>query len=233
MPAYPSVTFSDGPDVCLQLGNEEFLGTLSFGSAWTHIRIGLLWQITGTSNIVAGNLFSLGMCSGNANGFASATTTNWIGVRQLPTVGSVYYATPQPYYYWSDAIFASKKVGSTITNDTSGTSICDNTYQCVPATAGTARRGLIALDITKGSPNYTVGMSATYNVSSAGTDFTVSNLLAAMLPAFGSIVGCSVGNGAKTIAFDETAGVLDTVNFYSNMAANPVNISTIAVQKLA
>lgn len=239
MAQFITTTFASGNDVALQLGNEEWVRTIVAGSTWTHIRIGILYQLIGTSSTPGASGLFIGMCSGTSAPFGAATTTNAVG---LEVINSLSYIanSGNPYFQFQSANGqVCKKVVSTIT--TNGTNVFDSVDLGVPTNLGsTLRRGLLYVDIIKGSPNYTIQVSgaASMGSSSAGThDFTVSDLLSGMTQALGSIVvaGFSLvsANTPLTLACDETAGGFDTVDIYCNELANPVNLYEIAVEKLA
>lgn len=239
MAQYITTAFAGGNDIALQLGNEEWVRTLAIGSTWTHVRIGLLYQITGTATTAGGTGFAVGMCSGSTAPFNGASTTNFVGIECVTALGFVANSGNPYYQFASGNLFACKKVVATIT--TAATNLGDSVDMGVPTAAGsTLRRGLLYVDITKGSPNYTIGISAASGMgstSSGSHDFTVAELLSGMTQPFGSMtVGgflLSNGNGAQALACDETAGGFDTVDIYSNELNNPFNLYEVAVEKLA
>lgn len=239
MAQFITTTFAGGNDVALQMGNEEWVRTLAIGSTWNHIRIGILYQIVGTATISTGSGFAVGMCSGHTNPFNNAATTNFVGIECITSLGFQANSGNPYYQFASTNIFACKKVVSTIT--TAATNLADSTDMGVPTAVGsTLRRGLLYVDITKGSPNYTIGIMAAQSMGSTSVgshDFTVAELLSGLTPTFGSMtIGgflFSVGNGAQALACDETAGGFDTVDVYSNEANNAMNLYEVAVQKLA
>lgn len=234
MASFVTTLFSDGNDVGLQLGNEEWVRKLAIGSTWTHIRIGVLWQLTGTANTPGGTGWFVGLCSGTSAPFNNASTTNAVGVQSTAALLWVSNS-PNPYYqYGSSNMFGCKRVGATTTNTASN--LADSAGLFTPTTSGTARRGIFYVDITKGSPNYTIGITMLTS-SDAATDVTVPMLLSGMTQVFGSIsIGgliMSNGNGSQTLACDETAGGFDTVDVYSNELANPMLLFEVAIEKLA
>ncbi len=238
MSSFVTTSFSDGNDISLQVNREEWVRTLTIGSSWTHIRIGLLWQVTGTSTIAASNGFAMGMCSGTAHPFADpVTTTNFVGIYANNGLTFNSNAPNDWFQFANTMLFGATKVGSTLT--TSGGNFADSVGMWVPNTAVTHRRGIIFVDITKGSPNYTLGITMPTN-SSVTHDFTINNLLVGMNESFGSILSAefpglmSTGNTPdSTMAASEGPGAFDTVNIYSNFLNNPMEIQEIAVQKLA
>ena len=69
-----------GNQLYMTLANEEYVRALSIGSTWTKLRLGLMCAITpdGTNNLLNMNC-TMGVCSGAANPFGAASTTNWVG----------------------------------------------------------------------------------------------------------------------------------------------------------
>ena len=236
MALFVSTTFSTGADIGLQLGNEEWVRTLAIGSSWNYIRIGLLLCITGTSSTSSGSPgMAIGMCSGSSLPFNNASTQNFVGV-QFPGSFS-YNGGASPYFAFGSANgYACKKLNSSITN--AGTNLPDGVGLAINGIGATPKRGIVFVDITKGYPNYTIGLMMTLGGAYSGVDFTVANLLYGMTQPFSNNWACGsgqiyYGNGAQTLACDETAGGFDTVDIYINQLNNPVNIYEIAVEKLA
>jgi len=239
MAQFITTTFASGNDIALQLGNEEWVRTLAVGSTWSHIRIGVLYQLIGTVTTAGGTGFFIGMCSGTSNPFGAATTTNAVGLEVINALGFVANSGNPYYQFGSSNGQVCKKVVSTIT--TNVTNVFDSVDGGVPTNLGaTLRRGLLYVDIVKGSPNYTIQASFPAGMGSTGTgnhDFTVAELLSGMTQVLGSItVGgflLSSANSPLTLACDETAGGFDTVDIYSNELNNPMNWYEVAVEKLA
>ena len=70
------MTFADGANKGLELGNEEFGRDLQIGSDWTRIRVGVLLNITpdGTNNISSVQ-FRMGFSNGAAHHAADEAPT--------------------------------------------------------------------------------------------------------------------------------------------------------------
>jgi len=112
-------------DRALQLGNEEFIRTLSIGSAWRFLRIGLRLAIYGTADIGATSTgttilkFQIGLCSGTTYPFNSDNCLGYIGYRPNHLSGPFYSGGASNYYTWgtgANVIFqAIKKIGSVVT----------------------------------------------------------------------------------------------------------------------
>jgi hypothetical protein len=236
MALFVSTTFSGSPDIGLQLGNEEWVRTLAIGSSWNYIRIGVLMCITGSASTSSGSPgLAIGMCSGTSLPFNNASCQNFVGV-QFPGSYS-YTGGASPYFsFGSGNGFACKKLGSSITN--AATNLPDGMGMGVNGVGATPKRGIVFVDIIKGSPNYTIGLMMTLGGTYSGVDFTVANLIYGMTQPFANNWTCGggqiyYGNGSQTLACDEAAGGFDTVDIYINQLNNPVNIYEIAVEKLA
>lgn len=240
MSSFVTTAFSDGNDISLQVNREEWVRTMTIGSSWTHLRIGILYQITGTADIAASNGFAMGVCSGTAHPFADpVTTTNFIGIYAN---NGLHFVSNAPNNWWqftNSMLFGATKVGTTLT--TSATNFADSVGMFATVVGGTNRRGILYLDITKGSPNYTLGITLPINGGSAtSTDFTINTLLRGMNETFGSILNTEYpgffNNGNtpdSTMAASEGPGGFDTVNIYSNLLNNPMEIQEVAVQKIS
>ena len=236
MATFGNTTFSDGPDEWLQLGNEEWVRPLSMGNNWSHIRIGLLWAVTGSSTIGTSNGFAIGVCSGTTHPFNDPACTNFVGIYNN---GGLFFNSNAPNNYWtltSSMGHGATKVGSTLALTASN--MPDSVGMMLPAVGGTNRRGLLYVDIIKGSPNYTIWWEQYTNSGSNPTvDFTVANLKSGLTQTVGSITVAGVifndGNGAQTIACSESPGIFDTIDIYSNFAGNPMQIYEVAIQKIS
>lgn len=221
-------------DRYLALGNEEYVRPLAIGSNWTKLRLGMLVALTpdGTSDLTGTNLV-WGLCSGSSQPFGAATTANFLGMKAGSNATAdtlTYVANSGNPYYWSGR-GVMKKVGSTKTIAGGNTL---EYYRVATDTGTLARRSLLFLELTKGSPNFSV---TCWNLALAGVgkDFTPAHLLEALEQA-GSVVvnGETLGTGTiNNVAFDEAAGALDTVDVLWNKAAFPLQVYALAAHRLA
>jgi hypothetical protein len=65
-------------DKALQMGNEEFVRKLGYGTNWTKLRIGCRLCVNGTADIATPR-FQLGLCVGDVYTFASASCIQYVG----------------------------------------------------------------------------------------------------------------------------------------------------------
>lgn len=221
-------------DKYLALGNEEYVRTLALGSNWSRLRLGLLAALTpeGTSDL-QGTQFVWGLCAGRTNPFGAESTTNFLGLKVgINATGDVltYNANSGNPYFWAGRSVM-KKVGATRTvANVNGTEF----HRVAAATGTLQRRSLLLLEIAKGSPSFTVTV---WNLAVTGVskDFTPAHLLEALeQPASVVVNGETLGTGAvSTVAFDETAGALDTLDVHWNKAAFPLEVYALAAYRLA
>lgn len=208
------------------ISNSQLARTLFIGTTWTKIRIGLRLSFASDtgSNLASGKMF-IGACSGLANLIGDATTTNWVGF------GPAVYATgetftraagPPPSY--SASFFIARRVGTTYT---SGAGAAGH----IMADPVTGYRSLFFVDITKGSPNYTL-QQFRRSVNTTPADVTLTEFLAQMeaaVPALGQHALASSG----TLACDEGAGSFDSVNVSWSITTPGLEISDFAVARLS
>jgi hypothetical protein len=217
---------ADG-DVRAYLAGNTLRRTLSIGSNWTRLRIGIRFSYEDTGATLTGTpRFVLGLCSGTANPWnnGASTTLNFIGVRQVNA--SVTRNIVGDSTHFAGALQPFKRLGITSTTGTTFTNAWVGSAQ--PAT----RRNLLFLDILKGSPNYT--LHGFYRDSTVGADVTRAKFIE-QVEVVSSVVsnhswtdGGPLGAG-KTLAFDEVAGALDTVNIAWDRSAPKIYISDLAI----
>lgn len=221
-------------DGCLCLTNEDFVRPLAIGTTWNSIRITALigFDQPNPGTYTFAGLF-MGVCSGQTAPFGAASTTNFVGALLTSRVGSpanwelVYTANSgNPYLSGTFGNAAYTKVGST------GVSSSTNTSPCAfpVAGVGTARRGLVYVTITKGSPNYQIYTAA----PSVTTDQTMAMFYEAIdqATAVPNVGGLSSYTGNIGIAASEAPGPFNTVNISWNRSF-PVEIYCLAVTRIS
>jgi hypothetical protein len=243
MAAIGSRTFNLIEDRYLTLANEEFLRPLSIGNNWSKLRLGAMLALppNGTNNLTGCSLM-LGICSAanpfaNTAGFAAASTTNFIGLDLVtdssgnPASGVFTYnaGSGNPYYSVSSAC-ARRRVGTT-----DSVAVATALAHAVTQTTGTlARRTLHYVEITKGSPSYTVKYYAE-NSTLAVMDFTEAHFLDGLEQSGTPTVnGQSLfASSVMSLACDESAGVFDTVNLFWNRSQFPLEVYALAAFRMA
>lgn len=223
-----SRTISAVVDKRIVLSNSQFARPFSI-SSWATLRIGIRWITNNTAATITTPRFYIGLSSGSTNLIMDATTDNWCGIA---TQGSwSYYAggfPAAPVEYFGYNMRATKRVGSTLT-DNSSSSTPDAS---VPADATTADRTILFVDITKGSPNYTFLVRKYRNVDAPSVDISAADFLTKMGEPTPTATSHGLGT-AKTLAVDETTGVFNHVNIGWDQASPTIEICDLAVAKLS
>ncbi len=236
-------TFGAGNDIALQLGSEEWVRKLAISNAWNQIRIGVLVAInplTGSPSTAPslGSGLAIGMCSGLTNPYGAASTTNAIGI-SFGLFGSGWSYAPNsgnPVFAMNGGNYEYSRVGASTSATTLGGGY--NTIVPVVGQGTVMRRDIIIVDITKGSPNYTLFL---YNTASnsgppaSQIDYTPTDLKQAVLqPGTPSVQGFPMdAHGSFLLAASESPGILDTVNVYSTLNAFPLELYEVAIEKMA
>lgn len=152
--AIDTITVGGTPDRRLVLSNSQVARVLSIGTSWNVLRIGLrlAFDDLGVTPQSVPRLF-VGVLAnpsaGLANGPLNAATSHFVGLITAYVAWTRVAGPPVAYTYGTFGGYG-KKVGATITA-VGGTS---NTMY-FSGTPATRRPGLI-VQITKGSPNFTV-----------------------------------------------------------------------------
>lgn len=220
---------ADG-DVRAYLAGNTLRRTLSIGTDWTRLRLGIRFSYEDSgANITGTPRFVMGLCSGTLNPWnnGSATTLNFIGVQQ--NNATVTRSVVGDSNHYAGGLQPFKRLGTTTTTGTAFTNAWVGSAQ--PAT----RRNVLFLDIWKGSPNYT--LQAFYRDSTLGSDVTRAKFIEQIETLSAVITNHSWTDGGpsgagKTLAFDEVAGSLNTVNLAWDRSSPKIYISDLAVVRL-
>ncbi len=243
MAAIASRTFVLAPttDKYLSLSGEEYLRKLTIGNNWTTLRLGMMCAITpdGTNNLASCAL-QLGVCTADAT---AASTTNYVGFDFFCTnAGAAQNATYSangtlPYFRGSSTLGNfRRRVGTTDTN----TGVANDLKGAIVTNTGTLqRRTPFYVDITKGSPNYTLRpwfASVNSLPDSANRDWSLAQFLTGFETATPTPDGIAMTswdiNSSTTLACSEVAGNFDTVSVWWNRSF-PLEVYALAVAKLA
>ena len=212
-------------DMRMALSNSNPRRALSIGSNWTKIRIGVRMCINGTASITGSPRFVMGVCSGTSNPWnnGSAITTHFVGASSSTAswnLSSGVYFVNTGSIDWRPT----KRVG---TAETFGSNI---SLLIVPAVS-ISKRWMYFLDITKGSPNFTLSGFSPNGTGAA--DASYADFLATVAVEVPS-VGSYVFGTSRTLAVDETAdGSLDSVCIAWNRTAPTIEVSDLAIVRFA
>lgn len=222
----------------LQLNVGQYGRKMPWGAKWNRIRIAVLLRVNDVASINNVNGY-LGVCSGTTNMVASGTTDNFIGLRWGDGASTLTFSngTVMDKFNMGTSFRFYSRRGTTSTLILAG-----GTGHFVSATEGF----LTALVYEVSRPAFaTAGTSVTYThkeVSPSSTDVEWSRAkdalkfllwddvttITAMSASEGSIIGTT---GNTTGAFDESTGVLDTLNLSWAMASG-LQIAALGVRKV-
>lgn len=245
MPVVYARNFATGTQQYLSLSAADYMRTLSIGSNWNRLRIGILCAITPpgeTTWNITGNNLALGMCAGYGSSLTTQAPAHVFGAA-LPNVPAnisvqsvINYAAGSggnTYYTSGGQVFFKYEKGVI------GTSVTGSFTWNIPSCAqsGIARRGILILEMVKSALIAGNMTFALYGDTAALTavDVTSSDLYTALessAPAVQGITLTSLGVG-NTIAFNEiTNGFLDTVFVQWGGYINPLQLYEIAVMRV-
>ena len=226
-------------DGILKLANSQWAGSLNIGTNWSTLRIGWRWAMNDSgANIISTPRLYVGVmsspASGMTNGPLGSSTSHWVGGY---SVAATLTRSTSPTRY-SLGMSAGKKIGGTITDAS------DFAGYMITADPGNVRvAGL--LEITKGSPNFSLRMSTVAGVNGI-VDVSRAALEAAMeLSDFGSVddsLNTAIGgsstrytaSAAQAIAVDEaTNGDLNAICVGWERSSPALEVSEILFAKMA
>src|SRR6266404_5809726 len=245
-PTVKSRTYSSVVDNRSKLanGNAARLWSSAIGTAWTTIRLGCRLSIEDSgANIISTPRLAVGISAGTSNIFQDATSAHFFGVvsaaatwtRFTNAAGDVAYGIGNPGYT-STGLLLAKRIGSTLTTGSSLGHASDHNY------IGDLSRALRVawfLEITKGSPNFSVKLlqctngGATPVGASNITECSLVSFLSNMELASPSIADHVFGS-SQTMAIDEaTNGNFNAVCVAWDRTAPAMEVSDLNVIKFA
>lgn len=220
----------------LRLRNEEFVRTLSIGTSWTRLRIGIQCAIgtVDSQNFVTGSMSGmfLGLCVGTTFPFSNPSCTYAVGYTFYPGQTWTYVANSgNPYYQVPGFQHGpTSKVNAVLTSPSVGIA---TTF--IASSDATHRRSVYMVDITRSSTIITMGTSA---VAAVTYDWTTRDFLNVVDQgaATASIFYQGTQYDVATTRSDTIAGMnanLDSIDIFWRQTANPLEIYGIAVSRLA
>lgn len=229
----------------LLLSTGEYARTMYYGGEWHRLRIVLLLRAAGAATFTANG--KIGICSSSAlaTSVGSATCSNFAGIFFDPASPSTWtFVNGTKTNFFSQGVstrFATKRV-ATVTDQGGGSGSDGRRFG-----SDEALRTAIFLEVERPvfataatSVSYSWGMRTT-NVTNAEFSLSKHALTALMNSDATSGMGASEeavyvlgsGNGAVTnsYSFDESTGVLDTLNLRWEASTN-LDLAAIGVRKL-
>jgi hypothetical protein len=219
----------------LSLTNSQILRRPVYLNNWTSMRIGIHFYIPASANVTGTPRLWMGIGSGLTAGIGDSTTTNWIGV-YTDTATMTHTLSGAQHYTGGNSIRMVKKVGVTVTPHATGV-ITANAFFSMDA----AFRALIMIDITKGSPNYSLTLGyINSNSGLIGIDVSPTLMDSYMglplgMAGIGTVGNPNYGNLTTngTLAMSEVAGNLDCIQIYWDKTSAPLELEGVYHRKLA
>lgn len=216
----------------------RYIRKLSIGNNWTKIRLVSLYSVLATSApadygvlLAVANFPNVLFVGSTQNGVGCFHGTGGSGWTYSGGSGAYILSGSSDSYAMTDINGVSNFISYGA--PTAGVNVM---------TAQTGHKNMQVLDITKGSPNYTVDSYAIRAAGNANYDFTFKNLNDALVATGGADMGFSGPNGSSTLTFktttiamSESAGALNAAycSFGGGTAGFPSYLYAIAVKKLA
>jgi hypothetical protein len=219
-----------------QIGREEFLRPLPFGTNWQTVRIGVRFSVNDSArSTYAGGNWGYGMYLGVAQGastsFLADTVTDWIGGGYIGSTaqpsGQLAFNAGSPNYYLMNLgrPNALRKTGSSYTFTAESSVSIYIVGSGENAGYGNQLFCGCYVDIVKGSP-YTITIYYTNSAANAQTNLTEAAFLTNMES--GGTPTLTAVAGAKTLAYTG-AGLFDTLSIVCPRSWPSTEIGTLAV----
>lgn len=205
----PADLITYGTDRRIVLSNGEAIRAPVYLDDWSVLRIGLAGAFTGFSGNLAGTpRLVFGVCNGELNGYSAALSDHVVGFRSAEAT-LLYTATPNRVNPFGSTGRFFKKVAGVITDAAAGGG--SNGY----FSADSSVRSYVAMQITKGSPNFSISLSSVHVVAELSTNVTDALFQAYMESGSLPPGGNYLTYGPTNVAVDEGAdGVLDHLFVY-------------------
>jgi hypothetical protein len=224
----------DGNDAAVQLNNSTLTRLMSFGSDWNSVRIAMRWNFVGDTggNLSGTPKFVTGVCSGTTNPWnnGAATTTNFVGCSSM--VASCLRDTV--IYRWASGndFMPITRIGTTEATGSGNVNFNQVQYNRI-----LTKRQIWFLDITKGTPLYTVRLYSCFDgITDGGLDVTKSQFLEyAGLPTGTTPISTAryQWGTERTIAASEESGSLNAINVAWDRTLPTINIYDLAAVRLS
>lgn len=216
-------------DKALELGGEEFVRKLSFGSAWTKIRIGMRFILNGSANIAPPRRLVMGLCEGDQFTYLSGSCLSFAGIGWgLNNGGSWTYDGANGRYamYAGGSVsYVLAKVGASLTETSTVNSVARYIKTGISGTPH-----MMLVELTRAS-------ASSYTVRGYAPDSTDISTIPAWLNFMRSMaiehweaatLGVYVSQGNNATASGLTSN-LDTLSIYWSLASPTIEISDLCV----
>lgn len=222
----------------LQLNNGQYGRRMPWGEKWNRIRIAVLWRVNAGASISNVDGY-LGVCNGTTNMAGSATTNNFIGIRWGDGASTLTFSAGTVMDKFNMGVsyrFYSRR-GTTSTLVAAGGSghHVSATEGFLTALVYEVSRPVFALPSTSVSYGHKEvspsSVDVEYSRAKDALKFLLwdsSTLVTSMSNTESAVIG-TLGTGSG--AFDESTGVLDTVNL-AWLESDGLQIAAIGVRKV-
>jgi hypothetical protein len=232
------ITILDVPtpqtDHVMRMQNAQAARELLIGSGWSHIRIGLHFQLTAPeADIVGSPMFAFGLQAGSSDDFTNPAHFLGVGfaASQQKLVFNDYmerFGHRKVYMATTAKPVVFRKIGSTVAVSPSSDASDDQWA----ISSEPLYKVAVYLDITKGSPNFSI--FAKYPSTTDILEFPIDRgeydeMMAGVYNPPGYLT-----TNTKAVAIDEGAnGDLDTVVFYWSKTSAALDVSAVSVAQYA
>jgi hypothetical protein len=195
-------------------------------AVWSKLRIAFWISMRdGGATLTSSPIFAVGLSSGSANILGDLATTHFVGMKTTGT--TMPYIPGPPPLYQLYPMESGKMIGATWT----AAAVWLSTSGYIMADAPAGNRCCLLIDITKGSPNFTLNGYARINGTAGDIDEATFKAQSELNVA--TLTNHALGNSG-TVAVDEaTDGVLDHINVSWDRTTPEIEISAHGPFKLA
>jgi hypothetical protein len=214
--------------------NGEGMRKFAFLNDWASIRIGMHVILDGTATFGGSPVLVLGVCSNDTAGYAAgASTIHFVGASIGGAATTFTYDGTNKLYTPNANYAIHKKVGATVSTAAFGTGAAAK----ISADRDVARSAII-LQITKGSPNFSLSIATPNSAAAGAHNVTDAEFLALMemslISDANTIITGYLGGAPGTIAVDEaTNGSLNAIDIHWNQSGVPLEISAVRMRKIS
>lgn len=219
-------TISSVEDAKWSITNGHWSGVI--GTSWSRVRIAMLFSLVDIGSAPTSPNLAFGLIASPtaSNSVLHTTTSHFLGVRCT----SALTRTAGPPPYLTGTLFRIKKVGSTVSESASISTIRFSYSDVI--------RNIWMLEFTRGSPNFTQRISVGTTALTAQTDMTPAILREALedeLVADSAIQNLFYGSPpSASMAVDETTdGSLNAVHIAWNKATPAMEVSAVGYSVFA
>lgn len=213
--------------------NGELLRKIAILDTWAVMRIAIRYMLNGTAAVTGNPNMFLGMTHDQDLGYLSANPPHAVGIHTGAT-SSITYSSSMFGVTWR----GTKKVAGVSTGTvTDATAFASNALGYTPGDV--LKRGMVVLEITKGSPNFSLQVAHCVNSGSANVDITQAQMLTAIESSTmaGAATAWSLDGAITnivTLAVDETTdGVLNAICVGWDRSVPQMELSEIRFRKVS